>query len=66
MSGQSDTLTLVKIVLWLQLLAVLVVALSWLASRWSLWQVWLVAVPAVLAVLWGTSNAAVALLPNLL
>lgn len=66
MSGQSDTLTLVKIVLWLQLLAVLVVALSWLASRWSLWQVWLVAVPAVLAVLWGTTNAAVALLPNLL
>ena len=52
--------------LWLQLLAVLVVALAGSRAGGSLWQVWLVAVPAVLAVLWGTSNAAVALLPNLL
>lgn len=66
MAGQHDGLTLVKVVLWLQLLVVLSCALAWLGTRWSRWQVWLVAAPCLLAVLWGASSAAVVVLPNLL
>jgi sortase A len=66
MARQTDSLTLVIVVLWLQLLVVVAVLLTWLRSRWRPTQVWLVAVPAVLATLWGLSNAAAPLLPNLL
>ena len=34
-------------------------------SKWSVWQLWLVGLPTVLAVLWGTTSAALLLLPNL-
>lgn len=66
MAGQADSLTLVEIVLWLQLLVVIAAGVTWLATRWGRWQVWLVAVPVALAVLWGASNTAVQVLPNLM
>jgi sortase A len=66
MAGETDPLTVVQVVLWLQLLVVAAAAVTWLASRWTKWQVWLVALPALLAVLWGLSNAAVRLMPNLM
>jgi sortase A len=66
MAGQTDQLTFMQLVLWLQLFVVVAVAVTYLAWRWSRWQLWLVAVPMVIAVLWGASNTAVQLLPNLL
>ena len=61
-----DTSDLYPMVLWLQLLAIGIVAAVWLRGRWGGWQAWLVAAPVVLAALWGTSSTFWPLLPNLL
>ena len=62
----GDPSALYSLVLWLPLLGVVGVALSWLRQRWGGWPVWVVGTPAVLAVLWGITQDAVRLLPNLL
>jgi sortase A len=62
----GDTSALVPLVLWLQLLLLTVLAVVWARSRWGGWQTWLVGAPAILAAVWAVSQAAVALLPNLL
>jgi sortase A len=66
MVGESDSLTVVQVVLWLQLLVLVAGLITWLRTRWTPLQVWLVGAPVVLAVMWGASNTAVRLLPNLL
>jgi sortase A len=37
----------------------------WAWLRWGRWQTWLVGLPLCLAVLWGISENALLLLPNL-
>ncbi|WP_375474904.1 sortase [uncultured Jatrophihabitans sp.] len=66
MANDTDPVTLTQVVLWLQLLVVALVGSVWLAKRWRRGQLWLVAAPIVLAALWGLSNAAAQLLPNVL
>jgi sortase A len=66
MARQTDPLTLMTILLWLQLLAATGCVVAWAQVRWGRPQVWLVGAPALLAGIWGLSNAAVALLPNLM
>ncbi len=51
---------------WFQWLAVAVIALRWVRSRWGRWQTWMIAVPALLALGAVTANSAIAMLPNLL
>ena len=63
---QGDSGGLITLVLWLQLLLIAAGGLTWAASRWGAWQVYLVGAPAVLAGLWGASQTAVELLPNLM
>jgi sortase A len=65
LAGQDDSLTLVAIILWLQLLCVVIVATAWLRSRWQRRQVWFVGGGVLVAVLWALSHTAVVLLPNL-
>jgi len=64
MARQSDPLTLMTILLWLQLLVVTAGLAAWAQARWGRLQVWLVGGPALLAGLWGLSDGAAALLPN--
>lgn len=63
---QSDSAALFPLVLWLALLLGAVVAGVWAQTRWGRRQTWLVAVPVVLAALWGATETAVQLLPNLM
>jgi sortase A len=61
----SDTSGLVPLVLWLQALVLLTAGLVYARTKWSLWQLWLVGLPVAVAVLWGSTSAALLLLPNL-
>jgi sortase A len=51
--------------LWLEGLLAASWLLGWAYTRWNSWQLWLVAAPVLLALLWGTTSAAMLLLPNL-
>lgn len=62
----GDTAALVPLVLWMQLLLAATAGAAWAQVRWGGAQTWLVAVPAVLAILWGASESAIQLLPNLM
>lgn len=62
----GDPGALIPLVLWLQLLLVLAAGAAWAQVRWGGAQTWLVAVPAILAALWGASESAIQLLPNLM
>jgi sortase A len=66
LQGQSDTVTLLSVVLWLQLLVVAAVAFVWLNARWFRCSAWLVCTPVLALALWGASAAVVRLLPNVL
>jgi sortase A len=61
----SDSTGLVALVLWLQLLVAAAAGASWSQARWGGSQTWLVFVPILLATLWGASESAMQLLPNL-
>lgn len=63
MRGDESSLSL--LVLWLPLLIGVAVAIVWAALRWGFVQAWLVGVPVLLFALWGSSEAAAQLLPNL-
>jgi cation transporter-like permease len=65
-ANEHDQLTLVEIVLWLQLLALVAGVIGWLAAKWGRMQLWLAAVPVLLAVIWGLSNTAITLMSNVL
>lgn len=64
--GKVDTSRLVYVVLWLQLLVLAALVLTWARVRWGSAQAWLAGVPVLLALLWVTSNEALTLLPNVL
>jgi len=61
-----DTSSLIPLVFCLQLLLITVVLIVWGRLRWGGWQTWMVGVPVLAAVLWGATNTAFALVPNLL
>ena len=63
---RGDPSVLFSLVLWLPLLTLAGIAVVWLAARWGRWQTWLIGTPVVLAALWGASETAVQLLPNLM
>jgi sortase A len=61
-----DVSALYALVLWLPMLLFGLVGAVWAQLRWGRWQAWLVGLPVVLAGLWGVSETAVQLLPNLM
>lgn len=63
---QGDPSGLYPLVLWLPLLGCAFALVVWAQERWGRWQTWIVGMPVILAVLWGTTETAVELLPNLL
>jgi sortase A len=63
---QGDPSALYELVLWLPLLLGAALALVWAVDRWGRWQAWVVGVPILLATLWGVSQSAIQLLPNLM
>jgi sortase A len=62
--GQADPAAWPFVALWLTGLAAASAAAWWLWSRWGLLRTWLLAAPILLALLWGLSNEAMRLLPN--
>jgi sortase A len=62
--GHNDPSAWPWVVLWLALLGVATAATWWLWSRWGILQTWLVGAPVLFAVLWGLSDEAMRLLPN--
>jgi sortase (surface protein transpeptidase) len=54
------------IVLWMQLLLLITIALSWLWTAWGKWQTWLIAVPVVGYVVVSAADEVTRLLPNLM
>jgi sortase A len=64
--GHSDPGAWPFLVMWLQALIVGGVGSVWAWMRWGRWQTWLVGGPIVLGVMWGISEEAMRLLPNLM
>jgi sortase A len=64
MHGNPDALY--ALVLWLGLLVIACLAAAYAFIAWGRWNTWLVATPAVLAALWGCTETAAQLLPNLM
>jgi sortase A len=62
--GRSDPGAWPFIVFWLQALLVGAIGAVWLWSRWGPLKTWLVAAPVLFGILWGLSNEAMRLLPN--
>lgn len=62
---RSDQGSMFLLVLWLQLLFVAGIGTAWAHSRWSGAQAWLAGAPVIFAALWGASDVALSLLPNL-
>jgi sortase A len=62
----GDTSVVFRVILWLQLLIVVIIAVILVSRRWGGWRTWLVGAPAILGVLWIVSDTAFQLLPNLL
>ena len=63
---QGDASSLFVLVLWLPLLLMIAALLVGATTRWGAVQTWLVGAPLLVAALWGGSESAVELLPNLL
>jgi sortase A len=63
---QADPSGLVAFIFWVEALVAVVVLLSWSWTRWGRPQTWMVGAPIVLFALWGTSDALMRFLPNLL
>jgi sortase A len=63
---QPDPGGLVPLVLWLQVLLLATGASAWAWLRWGSAQTWLVGLPLILLALWGASQSAAQLLPNLI
>lgn len=62
----SDSRAWFTTLFWLQWLAVAVVALRWVRSRWGMWQTWVISLPILIALGAATAGAAMTALPNLL
>jgi sortase A len=63
---QGDPKAIVALIFWLEGLAVVVVGFLWSWARWTRLQTWMVGLPVVLGMLWGTTGALSALIPNLI
>jgi sortase A len=63
---QGLSAALFPLVLWLQALVLVAVGVVWGRRRWGGWKTWLVGMPLLLAVLWGATESAMLLLPNLI
>ncbi len=61
----SDTSALLPLALWLLVLVGVAAFVVWGVLRWGRHQTWLIAFPLAAAALWGASDAAALLLPNL-
>jgi sortase A len=64
--GQADTITLLELVLWLQLLVIAAIGFVWLNAKWFRGSAWLVTTPIFFVALWGASSSIVLLLPNVM
>lgn len=62
--GQTDPAECPFVALWLACLAAALAAVWWLWSRWGILRARIVGAPVLLALLWGLSNEATRLLPN--
>ncbi|MFI5099930.1 MAG: class E sortase [Actinomycetes bacterium] len=62
----GDASSLVMLVLWLQAMIAVIALGVWGRARWGTWQTWLIACPLLLACLWGATQSAIVLLPNLI
>ena len=62
---QGDPKALVPMIFWLEGLALAVIAVVWASIRWGRLQTWIVGAPILIGMLWGTSGALSAFLPNL-
>jgi sortase A len=65
-SMHGDTSSLIATVFWLQALLLAAIGIVWAWRRWGAWQTWIVGTVVVIALLWGASDSAVQLLPNLI
>jgi sortase A len=63
---QGNTKDVVPFVFWVEGLLATGALVLWSWIRWGRRQTWLVGVPVIVAMLWGTTNALMQLLPNLL
>ena len=63
---QGDPGAWVAVVLWLQVLIAGAGAAAWAQARWGSAQAWLSCSPVIIAGLWGASEGAIQLLPNVL
>lgn len=63
---RGDSSSLYALALWLALLASVMTLGVVAAVRWGRWQAWIAAAPIVAAALWGASECASQLLPNLM
>ena len=64
MQGQRPAVF--PLVLWLIGLLVVPVAATWSGRRWGRWQTWVAGLPVLIALLWGATQSAELLLPNLI
>jgi sortase A len=62
----GDTTAINPLILWLELLLIVVVGVTWARGHWGGWQLWLAGAPLVLAIGWMVTETAARLLPNLL
>jgi sortase A len=62
----NDPSATVALIFWLEGLVLVTLAASWAWVRWGRFETWIVGTPVFLAVLWGTSDALMRFLPNLL
>jgi len=63
---QNDPSATVALTFWLEGLLLVAFAARWAWVRWGRFETWIVGAPVFLAVLWGTSDALMRFLPNLL
>ena len=63
---QGDSSALFALVLWLQGLLLASLAIVWAVRRWGAVQAWTVGSVVLVALLWGATNSAALLLPNVL
>jgi len=62
--GQSDPAAWPFVALWLAGLVAASAAVWWLWARWGILRAWIIGAPVLLALLWGLSDEAMRLLPN--
>jgi sortase A len=62
----SDPTAGIALIFWLEGLVLASLAIGWTWVRWGRFETWIVGTPVFIAVLWGTTEALMRFLPNLL